>query len=315
MQYFSTKTQKWNLLGYSIKLAIYIKQRTSHSTVLVSGDPWESAVTAIVARILLKKKIPIQIQIHADIGDELWLKSNPINLVKSWLARRTLKFASSIRTTSNNQQEKILRTYGVSSGIFERIPVQLNLPYSHHINPERNQLDSLGLIGRIHKDRGLETALRVIDIVWQKYPEVCVLIAGEGPDLEWLKAELSKISQRGNIQILGFLESVELEEFWEKCGVMLSTAPAESFGRAMREALVRGIPVLATVSAGSLELNSQSIEGGIALINNTDTAEKVLGAYESVRKSRVSKSFIEKLIEENVVIPDNLAKSWIKMLN
>ena len=96
---------------------------------------------------------------------------------------------------------------------------------------------------------------------------------------------------------------------------MLSTAPAESFGRAMREALVRGIPVLATVSAGSLELNSQSIEGGIALINNTDTAEKVLGAYESVRKSRVSKSFIEKLIEENVVIPDNLAKSWIKMLN
>lgn len=315
LQYFSTKTQKWNLLGYSIKLAIYMKQRKSHSTVLVSGDPWESAITAIVARILLKKKIPIQIQIHADIGDELWLKSKPINVVKSWLARRTLKFASSIRTTSNNQQEKILRTYGMSSGIFERIPVQLNLPNSHHLNPERNQLDSLGLIGRIHKDRGLETALRVIDIVWQKYPEVCVLIAGVGPDLEWLKAELSKISQRGNIQLLGFLESVELEEFWEKCGVLLSTAPAESFGRAMREALVRGIPVLATVSAGSLELNSQSIEGGIALINNTDTAEKVLGAYESARKSRVSKSFIEKLIEENVVIPDNLAKSWIKMLN
>jgi glycosyltransferase involved in cell wall biosynthesis len=315
LQYFSTKTQKWNLLSYSFKLAIYIKQRKSHSTILVSGDPWESAVAAIVARILLKRKIPIQIQIHADIGDELWLKSNPINVVKSWLARRTLKFASSIRTTSSNQQEKILSTYGVSSGIFERIPVQLNLPDSHHINPERSQLDSLGLIGRIHKDRGLETAVRVIDIVWQKYPEVCVLIAGEGPDLEWLKAELSKISQRGNIQFLGFLESVELEEFWEKCGVLLSTAPAESFGRAMREALVRGIPVLATVSAGSLELNSQSIEGGIALINNTDTAEKVLGAYESVRKSRVSKSFIEKLIEENVVIPDNLAKSWIKMLN
>ena len=99
LQYFSTKTQKWNLLGYSIKLAIYIKQRKSHSTVLVSGDPWESAVTAIVARMFLKKKIPIQIQIHADIGDKLWLKSNPINVVKSWLARRTLKFASSIQKT------------------------------------------------------------------------------------------------------------------------------------------------------------------------------------------------------------------------
>lgn len=315
LRYFSTKTQKWNLLGYSLKIVIYIKQRKSHLTILVSGDPWESAVAAIVVRILLKKKIPLQIQIHADIGDEFWLKSNPINVVKRWLARKTLRFASSIRTTSINQQQKILRNYDVSTGVFDIIPVQLNLPYSPHINSERNQRDCLGVIGRIHKDRGLETALRVIEIVWQKYPEVCVLIAGEGPDLEWLTVELSKIRQRGNVQLLGFLESVELEGFWKKCGVLLSTAPAESFGRAMREALVHGVPVLATISAGSLELNSQSIEGGIALINNNDTPEKVLRAYESARESRVSKSLIEKLIEENAVIPDNLTKSWIKMLN
>lgn len=315
LQFFSTDTKKWNLLGYSFKVATYIKRMNDYSTILVSGDPWESALAAIMIRIILRRKIPTQIQIHADIGDKVWLNSKGINVFKWLVARKTLKYASSIRTTSLYQQEKILKSFRVNPEILERIPVQLNLPYPDNINSKRKDFPTIGIVGRIHKDRGLGTAVKIIEIIWVKHPEVRLLVAGLGPDLEWLKIELKKINPLGKVQFLGFLEAHELENFWRECGVLLSTAPAESFGRAMREALVRGVPVMATFSAGSLELSSKYKESGLVLISNPEKVETVLCAYDTARNLKVKQSLINKLIEENEVIPDNLAESWIKILN
>jgi hypothetical protein len=81
----------------------------------------------------------------------------------------------------------------------------------------------------------------------------------------------------------------------------------------MREALVRGIPVLATVSAGSLELKAQTGGMGVVLIDVNDTPTDIIHKYKLAKSMSVDSGIVEEILLENAEIPLNLAKSWISM--
>jgi glycosyltransferase involved in cell wall biosynthesis len=307
------KTQKWNLVTYSFKSASYLRKTNATFCVLVAGDPWESSVAAILTKMFLRGKTPIQIQIHADIGDQNWVKISKVNSARRVLATITLRAASAIRTTTQTQAQNLIKEYGVSPEKLSLVPVQLNLPSRPTFNSDRCNLESIGIVGRIHKDRGLEKALQILDAISISYPEVSVLVAGEGPDLEWFKQELGKIIDQNKVNFFGSLEGEELELFWGKCGILISAAPAESYGRAMREAVVRGVPVLATTSAGSLELKAQSGELGVVLIDDNDNSSGITQKYELAKSTLVDAGLISKILGENAQIPSTLANSWISL--
>jgi glycosyltransferase involved in cell wall biosynthesis len=263
--------------------------------------------------MFLRGKTPIQIQIHADIGDQNWVKISKVNSARRVLATITLRAASAIRTTTQTQAQNLIKEYGVSPEKLSLVPVQLNLPSRPTFNSDRCNLESIGIVGRIHKDRGLEKALQILDAISISYPEVSVLVAGEGPDLEWFKQELGKIIDQNKVNFFGTLEGEELELFWGKCGILISAAPAESYGRAMREAVVRGVPVLATTSAGSLELKAQSGESGVVLIDDNDNSSGITQKYELAKSTLVDAGLISKILGENAQIPSTLANSWISL--
>jgi glycosyltransferase involved in cell wall biosynthesis len=313
LRFHSLNTRRWNLLGYSFKSAHYLRKTNSTSCVLVAGDPWESSIAAILTNVFLGGNNPIQIQIHADIGDPNWIKISRINSIRKSMATISLRAATLIRTTTPTQGQNLIRVFGIQPEKLVCIPVQLNPSSFGTPNSKQSHAASIGLLGRIHKDRGLEKALQTIKVVSEEFPEISVMIAGDGPDLEWFKIELQKIVKQEQTEFLGFLEREKVELFWKRCGVLLSVAPAESFGRAMREALVRGIPVLATVSAGSLELKAQTGGMGVVLIDVNDTPTDIIHKYKLAKSMSVDSGIVEEILLENAEIPLNLAKSWISM--
>ncbi len=53
------------------------------------------------------------------------------------------------------------------------------------------------------------------------------------------------------------LDSASWKNLWPRINVLLSTAPYESYGLTIREALLHGVPVVAKTSAGVRELASR----------------------------------------------------------
>ena len=309
----ATDTKKWNILGYAYHVWKLLRDQPINSKILVAGDPWESTIAALLVKTLLREGTPIQVQVHGDIGDENWIRQSFVNRLRKFLARFTLHAATEIRATTLIQSENLARVYRVKPRKIVVIPVQLNFPITSKINQQKNNILSIGILGRIHKDRGLEKALEIIDEIRKSVPEVSVEVAGDGPDLAWFKGQLESICASQKVKFLGFLGEEKLELFWANCGVFLSTAPAESYGRAMRESIVRRIPVLATVSTGSIELSSETRGGGIVLIEDTDSPREVRQKYELARKMQISDEVISEIMGRNAVIPLKLAQSWIRL--
>ena len=309
----TTDTNKWNILGYAYQVWKLLRGQPNKSKILVAGDPWESTIAALLVKILLREGTPIQVQVHGDIGDENWIKQSFVNRLRKFLARFTLHAATEIRATTLVQSENLVRVYRVEPRKIVLIPVQLNFPRAAKINQRKNNNLRIGILGRIHKDRGLEKALDIINEIRKSVPEVSIAVAGDGPDFAWFKGQLESICPRQKVTFLGFLEGENLELFWTNCGVLLSTAPAESYGRAMRESLVRRIPVLATVSTGSMELSSETKGSGIVLIEDTDSPREVRQKYELARNMQVSDEVISEIMGRNAEIPLKLAQSWIRL--
>ena len=57
-----------------------------------------------------------------------------------------------------------------------------------------------------------------------------------------------------------------MENAWERIGILVSTAPSESYGRSLREALMHGVPVWSTDTRGLRDLIQEYPSGAIRKI-------------------------------------------------
>jgi hypothetical protein len=114
---------------------------------------------------------------------------------------------------------------------------------------------------------------------------------------------------------LGHLSETELKEVWKEIGVLVSTAPAESYGRAMREALVAGIPVWAMKSSGVEDLTSKAGKDAVRILDLTKSSQELSMELDQLLKSKVSPSFRKQFIKDNSTYAQLLAKSWIDLIN
>jgi glycosyltransferase involved in cell wall biosynthesis len=100
--------------------------------------------------------------------------------------------------------------------------------------------------------------------------EIKFVIAGDGPLLKGLINKCMANFESSRYEFLGFIDAKDHEKFWGKVGVFASTAKNESYGRTIRESLVRGIPVLATKNENSREILETMDDPPIFFVENFD---------------------------------------------
>ena len=115
----------------------YIELKNISVKLFVVGDPWESYWSAYFLNRLLKKKIPIQIQVHGDIADPRWRRINLINGIRYSLAKLSVPKASSVRVVSNQQADNLVKAFGIKKEKIVIIPVHINVSSKLFLN---NQL-------------------------------------------------------------------------------------------------------------------------------------------------------------------------------
>ena len=142
------------------------------------------------------------------------------------------------------------------------IPPYIYGEYSLKQN-QSNDFISIGYIGRLCKEKGLENLINASKILSRKNIKHKIYIAGDLQD-ERFQNYINKITSYSknnkNIYFLGLISETEKESFYKKLDIFIlpSVNSFEAFGIVQLEAMSRGIPVIAS-----------NIKGVRSIINNT----------------------------------------------
>jgi glycosyltransferase involved in cell wall biosynthesis len=280
---------------------------------LVAADPWESYWSAYFLCKFLNKKIPVQIQVHGDIADPSWRRINSRNRVRYLLARLSLPKASSVRAVTKYQAENLMNSFGVKKDKIVVVPVPINV-LSKTATLKIDRPKTIGLLGRIHQDRGIWEFIRLVRILDLISKDFKVVVVGDGPSKDKFLLKLESVITKKRIIYLGQLPESELRKAWKKIGVLVSMAPVESYGRVMRESLIAGVPVWATSSAGVRDLMDNCKKGEVKLLDLSNSSAYLEKDLNLLLKTKISSDFSKKFIKENNTYAAKLASSWINTI-
>ncbi len=170
------------------------------------------------------------------------------------------------------------RSDKVKSEMRERAKIPENsivLLYAGRLSPEKNVGLLLDFMKILAKDTTRDFRL---------------LIAGAGPEADWLQRETDKYIPNKIIQ-LGHLEKETLADYYANADVFVHPNPREPFGIAPLEAMASGVAVVAPNSGGIL---SYATNENVWLVEPTDrnfaVAVQEIIENETVRLNKVAKA-------------------------
>jgi glycosyltransferase involved in cell wall biosynthesis len=284
--------------------------------VLVAGDPWESAISAYLLKSTYFHSAKVQVQIHGDIGNKEWIFLTFRNFLRSFTARFTLRIADQIRTVGKKQTENLISKYSVPKLKCRIIPVTSFFSSFAKISDVRNSTTAaIGFVGRLQSDRGIIEFLDLVAKLRSQNLMFSVVVAGDGPERNIFEFKLREVLPPVNIKFLGNLDHTEMGSAWSQIGILVSTAPTESYGRAIREALALGIPVWAIPSSGVSDLQREVSKLYVKDLNLELPADRQVGIFQELLSTRIPTEVRNGLMEADQKAQTALIESWIELSN
>ena len=131
-------------------------------------------------------------------------------------------------------------------------------------------------VGRVAHEKNIEFLLDMHVKLIQKHPDALLVITGEGPAEESIKASIARLGLVNKVKMIGYLDrSHELIACYKAADIFVFASKSETQGLVLLEAMAQGTAVVALAELGT---KSILIEGEGVLIAKDDTsdfAEKV----------------------------------------
>ncbi len=278
---------------FALSLLQKIQERDIKPAFIVAGTPFKPYLISLILKVF-KKGTKIQVSVHGELDG---IRAGGIlGFLRFQFLRFTINRANLIRFVSPIQAEQFRHL--INSGketVITPVPVDTQ-KRDQKVGSER----SVGFVGRIHAERGVDDWVRIV----KGLNDVSVIVAGDGAGLERMKSALPEG------KFLGHLPQKEINTLWREIGVLLSTAPYESYGLSMREALLNGVPVVSRDNAGARELKKLAPDL-ISIYGNDEHARSEIYRFLENRPSPASfESFSAIFEREQSKSLQNLALAW-----
>jgi glycosyltransferase involved in cell wall biosynthesis len=310
-EFYQIRCGKFNPIKFIFTSRKTIKNNGLNAKVLVCGDPWESFLIAKAVQFLLRNKPKLQVQIHADISDSNWHEQSLKRKIRSKFQLLAIKSSDQVRVVSEKLKDYVQSIDESKEVIIAPIPIRLKRKREFQELRKRNSLVQIGFFGRLHPDRGTKELVKIVEKLNGQRDDFRIVIAGEGPDKDFLIKSLSEILSEDRFIYLGYLDHDTLGNQLEYLDVYLSLAPAESYGLGIREAILFGVPVVAIESNGSIHAQREFGNQSISIIR-ADIAPSELSLIVDQALLSVNRGDVENIIEkENEINVEKLIKSWL----
>jgi glycosyltransferase involved in cell wall biosynthesis len=176
----------------------------------------------------------------------------------------SLRLATHVLVNSNAVKERVLQSHGIRPGRVTVIPNGVDLArfLPRTVTPRNSSGLVVGALSNLRPEKGLADLVRAVGIVRDRWPEVRLVIWGEGP----LRRELKSL-----VEALNLASSVELpgstnvpEAALRQLDIFVLPSVSEACSNGLLEAMASALPVVATSVGGNPGLVEDEITGLLA---------------------------------------------------
>lgn len=199
----------------------------------------------------------------------------PLTGLKKKFKQWCLGLTNHTITVSNDNRHLLEQLYpeikGEITTIYNGIDVEewkhklSKVSFAEHDNTRRDNLKSVTdetvflTIAALHPRKGLIYLIEAFAKVIKKYPKVKLVIIGEGPQKDELQELIKNLKLDHNIVLQGYCENVE--SYLLRSDIFVLSSIKEAFGLVLLEAMVAGLPLIATAVGGIPEIVTSERNG------------------------------------------------------
>lgn len=196
-----------------------------------------------------------------------WIRRDLKEKIYVWLDEKFLRYFDKIICVS-----EVMKKYLLDIGIAQEELIMIHnaidaedFKNDERIQDIRNKLSIpkdvpiIGAIGRLSKEKDLESLLLVIKNITSQIKNIRCLIVGEGSEEENLSLLTEKLGIDRNVFFLG--QRDDIKRIYKTIDVLVSTSITEGLSNTILEAQAMEIPVVATDVGGNREIIEDNING------------------------------------------------------
>ncbi|MBF0289401.1 MAG: glycosyltransferase family 4 protein [SAR324 cluster bacterium] len=252
---------------------------------------------APVARIISQRYgVPYLVFLH---GIEAW---QALNLRRRWGLLKVQQLLSNSNFTLRHFHD-----YNPTLSHIPSVVIPLGIGIESKEATDLVQKPQILIVGRLDQSeqyKGHRLLIRSLDLIVKEYPEVQLIVVGDGDDRPNLEHFADQFSLRERVKFLGKVSDSRLSQLYRESMVFAMPSKGEGFGLAYLEAMAHGLPCICSDVDAAREV-VQHGETGYAVdpLNLFDLAEKLLALLTHPKrrktmgqagKERYLKHFTEK---------------------
>ncbi|MEO1621501.1 MAG: glycosyltransferase family 4 protein [Cyanobacteria bacterium J06632_3] len=125
-------------------------------------------------------------------------------------------------------------------------------------------------VGRLAAVKGLPMLLDSVKQLKETMPNIRLTIVGDGPDRQMLEAQTAEAGLNEQVQFVGYQSQAAVRDYLQQTDVFVLPSFAEGVPVVLMEAMMSGVPVVATQIAGVSELVIDGESGFLVPPSNVD---------------------------------------------
>jgi glycosyltransferase involved in cell wall biosynthesis len=215
------------------------------------------------------------------------------NKIKQWLDKKTVNMTNHVIVVSNAGKEILKKIEGIKE---EKINVIYNgIDISKFSSNHRTQIrKQLGIDNNIvltftatfHPSKGHKYLLESVGMLKKNYPNVVLLLIGDGVLRSNLGALTKQLNIEDNVRFLGY--RTDIPDILSATDIYVHSSVEEGFGIAIIEAMAVGLPVVATNVGGIPEIITNGENGILVPPENPHAlAEAIIDLIEHTEQRKI----------------------------
>jgi L-malate glycosyltransferase len=224
-------------------------------------------------------KAKIMFRISAFLSDHFFCVSK--NVEKFWFGETDNRLKQNLFNTDHSVIYNCVNMALFNSDV---IPVQIKGLTHDNI--------TIGIIGRVVHLKGHDILLKSISLLIKKYPEIKLLIIGNGDDLKKFQTLSKKLELEKCVIWCGSVEPEKLPQYYKAMDIFVMPSRYEGFGLTAIEAMASGVSVIGSNVDGLKEVIGT---------DNTNGLLFTMGSYKDL-SSKIEKLLLNTNLRKKIII-------------
>lgn len=267
------------------------------------------SIAAIASIIKKKYDIPFFITEHSS---KLNKAAAHISNIDKSLTMKAYSQADAIISVSKTLSSNIKDNFGFESHIIHNM---IDLEHSNYSKKNDNESFTFISVGNLISRKGFDILIKAFKKAFADDSKVCLNIIGEGEERIHLQNIINECNISDRVRLLGQKTRTELFELMRKSDAFVLASKIETFGVVYIEAMVCGLPVIATRCGGPEDFVNDT-NGFLIPTDDIETLSKALIKMrlniDNFDNERISEECYNKFSSENIA--KQIVEQYYKVL-